>query len=27
LAAYVMQDQDSKDDPNNIIRVWTRYNF
>jgi len=27
LAAYVMQDLDSKDDPNNIIRFWTRYNF
>jgi len=27
LAAYVMQDLDSKDDPNNIIRLWTRYNF
>ncbi|MCK4441363.1 MAG: hypothetical protein KAU90_05110, partial [Sulfurovaceae bacterium] len=27
LAAYVMQDFDSKDDPNNIIRFWTRYNF
>ncbi len=27
LAAYVMSDLDSKDDPNNIIRVWTRYKF
>jgi hypothetical protein len=27
LAAYVMQDQDSQDNPNNIIRLWTRYNF
>jgi len=27
LAAYVMQDQDKKSDPNNIIRFWTRYNF
>ena len=27
LVAYVMQDLDAKDDPNNIIRFWTRYNF
>jgi hypothetical protein len=27
LAAYVMQDLEQKDDPNNIIRFWARYNF
>jgi hypothetical protein len=27
LVAYVMQDDDAHDDPNNIIRFWTRYNF
>jgi len=27
LVAYVMQDFDAKDDPNNIIRFWTRYKF
>ncbi len=27
LAAYVMSDLDSADDPNNIIRFWTRYKF
>ena len=27
LVAYVMQDLDAKDDPNNVIRFWSRYNF
>ncbi len=27
LTAYVMQDGDSYEDPNNILRFWTRYNF
>jgi len=27
LVAYVMQDFENQDDPNNIIRFWTRYNF
>ena len=27
LAAYVMQDFENKDDPNNIIRFWIRHNF
>jgi len=27
LVAYVMQDLDAKDDPNNVLRFWTRYNF
>jgi len=27
LAAYVMQDSDAQDDPNNVVRVWARYNF
>ena len=27
FAAYVMADHESDDDPINIVRVWTRYNF
>jgi len=27
LAAYVMQDGDAYEDPNNVLRFWTRYNF
>ncbi len=27
LAAYVMQDEDNRDDPNNIVRFWIRHKF
>ena len=27
LAAYVYQDLDGKEDPNNVLRFWARYNF
>jgi hypothetical protein len=27
LAAYVLADADNADDPTNVIRFWTRYNF
>lgn len=27
FAGYIYQDADNKEDPNNVIRVWGRYNF